>query len=380
MSPGRPIIVASSLGYDDDLLYWKPVLDELDETTAVLVLSAANSARRFRNGNVEIRPVRSFRLRLGRRTKGYERGALLPDVLQLWRAVRNEDPSTIVVSEFTPISVAAVAIAARFTAARIVLLVESDPTIDGKFPLSRLKKMLRRRVVARAGEIVTNNRSGARHLISLGAEPTTISVAPYVTSEAPAAADDQFDSGPESDGPLRVLVVGQVTERKGPVELIDALVVPVQQALPAMEVRWIGDGDLLDECRQRARSAKAPVRFVGHVPYQELAVEYRAADVVLVPTLRDYRALVGFEALHHGVPTIHSIYDGAAAEVTRPGVNGFLYDPYDPTTLHHALHALADPTTRRSFSEQAAAKSLEFTATECVATLRRALADPTARS
>jgi glycosyltransferase involved in cell wall biosynthesis len=47
------------------------------------------------------------------------------------------------------------------------------------------------------------------------------------------------------------------------------------------------------------------------------------------PSLGDYRALVGFEALSSGLAIIGSIFDGASPEVISNGENGFIIDPRD---------------------------------------------------
>ncbi len=50
-----------------------------------------------------------------------------------------------------------------------------------------------------------------------------------------------------------------------------------------------------------------------------------------MPTLDDYRALVGFEALSYGLPLLHSRYDGAAKELVVEGKNGYIIDPRHAT-------------------------------------------------
>jgi glycosyltransferase involved in cell wall biosynthesis len=75
---------------------------------------------------------------------------------------------------------------------------------------------------------------------------------------------------------------------------------------------------------------------------------YAAADVFVAPTLRDYRSLVGFEAIACGLPVIASVHDGAAAEVVVPGDNGFILDPRDTGALARALAWFIDRPEERA--------------------------------
>ena len=68
---------------------------------------------------------------------------------------------------------------------------------------------------------------------------------------------------------------------------------------------------------------------------------YAAADLVLLPSLQEPWGLVVNEAFLCGVPVLCSSRAGCAADMLRPGENGWVFDPTDEddfaNTLREAL-------------------------------------------
>ena len=110
-------------------------------------------------------------------------------------------------------------------------------------------------------------------------------------------------------GPGRVvLFVGKLTEKKGVTFLLQALA-----RLPEdCRLVIVGEGMLRSELESEAGrlGIRDRIRFVGAVPQRELADYYRAADLVVVPSVRDARGeaegmpVVILEALASGAPVI----------------------------------------------------------------------------
>lgn len=97
---------------------------------------------------------------------------------------------------------------------------------------------------------------------------------------------------------------------------------------------------------------------------------YAAADVLVAPSRRDYRSLVGFEALACGLPVIASVYDGAAEEVVEPGSNGFIVDPHDADALAASLAWFVDrPEARPQMAAASRRIARRFTVERVVANL-----------
>lgn len=117
--------------------------------------------------------------------------------------------------------------------------------------------------------------------------------------------------GPKSElvdaaGPV-VLFVGRLVEGKRPLEAIRALETMRARGCDAT-LYVAGEGPLESELRAaaRERGLSESVRFLGHVPYDEMPDVYRAADVLVLPSRDEGMPRTVLEALASGVPVVVS--------------------------------------------------------------------------
>ena len=198
-----------------------------------------------------------------------------------------------------------------------------------------LTRTLRRFASRRVDGFLTNNRGGERYLKEQLLVPAAkIKVRPYLVSEIQMEQDAgqslrDIPKDKTNANKVTFLYVGQLIERKGLLPLLEAIDLLPQKIRSQMEVWLVGDGNQHEKIQKRIleRGLSSVVRLMGRRPYEELARYYQAANVFVMPTLDDYRALVGFEAISMGLPMLHSVYDGAHFEVVDPGKNGQIYDP-----------------------------------------------------
>lgn len=133
--------------------------------------------------------------------------------------------------------------------------------------------------------------------------------------------------------------------------------------------------------RHRALAARlglaAQVRFLGGM--DDVRPVLRAADAFVLPTLYDPLPNAVLEALATGLPTVTSTGSGAA-ELIRPGENGFVVDALDVDGIARALQVLADPRGREARAAAARASvaplSLEALGAQLIALYRRLLESP----
>jgi glycosyltransferase involved in cell wall biosynthesis len=107
------------------------------------------------------------------------------------------------------------------------------------------------------------------------------------------------------DAPL-VLVIGRLTEIKGPDLLLDAFT-QIHASMPDHHLVFAGpDAGMRHALERRSHSAGlAPrVHFVGYVQGAEKTSAYRAADVVVVPSRQEAMSIVALEAGACGKPVI----------------------------------------------------------------------------
>ena len=78
------------------------------------------------------------------------------------------------------------------------------------------------------------------------------------------------------------------------------------------------------------------IRMSQTIPRSALAEQYRAADVLMFPTLCDGFGMVVTEAFAHGLPVITTKRAGAA-DVVRHGENGLIIPAGDASAIEEVL-------------------------------------------
>lgn len=125
-------------------------------------------------------------------------------------------------------------------------------------------------------------------------------------------------------GGLTYLFVGQMVERKGIEQLLDAWTAHIEKH-PDDNLIVIGKGILLDKMKEQYDSCSS-VHILGAVNYDLLYRYYALCDVFIMPTLEDNWCLVIPEAMACGKPVASSIYNGGHYELVQNGVNGYNFD------------------------------------------------------
>jgi glycosyltransferase involved in cell wall biosynthesis len=203
----------------------------------------------------------------------------------------------------------------------------------------RVRRGLRRALLARADVVFVPGQSGARYVRAMHARPERIVIAPfYSTIAAPPAP-----SAPSGDGELRLLYVGQLIERKGIVSFAQALG-RWGRRHPDRRValRLVGDGPQAADLAGLSLPGNVRVKLVGSLPYARMVEAYAEADVFVFPTLADVWGLVVNEAMTAGLPVLGSAYSQAVEELVEDGVNGWRFEPDRPATLDAALERVLE--------------------------------------
>ena len=201
--------------------------------------------------------------------------------------------------------------------------------------------------------------------------------------------------------PLRLLYVGRIAPDKGvhlltetvdrliregvdlqltligkpglmPYDLLSRLLGADQEALAAIRVfygrslrSWVKK-EILQQGRSygntlRARlspQAAGRVRFLGTVPLPALIRAYRAADLLVLPSIwQESYGLPVAEAMACGVPVLASA-SGGVPELIEDGVTGRLVPRLDARALRHALREMAaDPARLREMGGSARSRA-----------------------
>ncbi len=143
-------------------------------------------------------------------------------------------------------------------------------------------------------------------------------------------------------GPLRLLFVGNLIQRKGLHDLLAALSGVWGEW--RLSVAGSATADPRYARRVRAYAAKqlpgGRVRWLGSLSDAALAGEMAAAHVLAVPSQYEGFGIVYLEGMGFGLPALATTA-GAAGEIVSAGQNGFLVAPGDVAALAGRIETLA---------------------------------------
>lgn len=208
------------------------------------------------------------------------------------------------------------------------------------------------------GHVIVTSRITQRALTADGVDPARVSIVEPGVCTTPGAR------GPRSaDGSIQLLCVATVQEGKGHGLLVDALAPLVH--LP-WHLRCVGSlsrspttvQGLTEQLRRRRLLDR--VTLVGELPHAALGELYLAADLFVLPTLRESFCMAVAESLAHGLPVI-STRTGAISELVG-ATAGLLIEPGDRDALRVALErTLTDGALRSSLRAGALAAGARLT-------------------
>lgn len=138
---------------------------------------------------------------------------------------------------------------------------------------------------------------------------------------------------------------------KNHLQLVEAIAMLRRRGIRARAL-MIGDGPLRGAVEERARrlGVAGDVTITGF--QQEVRPFVAACDVVALTSFTEAFSLAAIEAMALAKPVVHSEV-GGAAEMIRPGRNGFLYPVGDAPALVDRLAMLSDPAARARMGARA---------------------------
>jgi glycogen(starch) synthase len=215
----------------------------------------------------------------------------------------------------------------------------------------RLNSLIEGRVMKRVERIVVGSEFAKRQASeALGVPAEKLSVAYY-------GVEKRFAPGPKPealvrklglDGQIVALFVGALEARKNLGFLLDVWAEVVRER-PDVQLIVAGSGPHLARLQRQARrfGLERHVLFTGHLPETEKIDYYRAADLLVFPSLMEGFGLVVVEAMSCGLPAIIS-NRGSLPELLCDGEGGFVCDPSARGAFVRSVLRLAsEPDLRR---------------------------------
>jgi glycosyltransferase involved in cell wall biosynthesis len=243
----------------------------------------------------------------------------------------------------------------------VISLHGSDVYVAETFAPARVAA---RTALSRAGAITACSDDLGRRVIALGADPARVDVVPYgvdIDRFAPSKSrrtECRQRLGISEAAPL-ILAVGRLVKKKGFEYLIDAMPAITAAERPVLAIG--GEGDLATELRARAeRSSPAgSIRFLGNLSQDEVAHYLAAADVAVVPAIRDDAGNIDglpnvvMEALASATPLVTTAAGGIGAVVAHQRTALVVPERNAAALAEGISRLLADPSLRTAIGSSA---------------------------
>ncbi len=180
----------------------------------------------------------------------------------------------------------------------VAVVLASERTEQAR---GRVRTVVRTGLLRTLDTVTYNGPSCRRYLVSMGVDPAKLSPWDY-------AADPRKPyAGPLADvcrghNELRVLTVGQLSERKGVDRALQQLC-DYAQRYPERHISWtlVGNGPLKSMLQDATCPQNLILSLAGHCEPEQLQQHYCHHDAMLFPTLGDEWGLVVDESMMSGV-------------------------------------------------------------------------------
>jgi glycosyltransferase involved in cell wall biosynthesis len=173
----------------------------------------------------------------------------------------------------------------------------------------------------------------------------------YWTAPAPEARRGLRAALGIADEDFVVGLSAVLRPEKNPVQLVEAIAMLRRRGIPARAL-MIGDGPLRADVEARAQGLGLAKDVLISGFQQDVRPFLAACDAAVLTSFTEAFSLAAIEAMALGLPVVHSEV-GGAAEMIRPGRNGFLFPAGDTAALADRLSKLAVRSTRERMGARA---------------------------
>jgi glycosyltransferase involved in cell wall biosynthesis len=197
------------------------------------------------------------------------------------------------------------------------------------------------KVLEAAAAVTVMNEDMRARAIELGADPAVTRVMPMGARLATLGHDVVTEPVPSAQGgPLRLLAVGRLVEKKG----FDILLRALRDVSFPFELEIVGDGPEREHLE--ALAGDMPVAFAGQLGREDLAQRYLGSDIAVFPSRRarsgdqDGLPVAMLEAMGAGTAIVATDLPGLN-EALQADVSGLIVPEGDELALTRSLDRLA---------------------------------------
>jgi len=253
------------------------------------------------------------------------------DLLFSWRAVASRRPDLVVVSTGDPGRMSV----ALYFPVPVLYILHSTPEYGFRL-LPRWYMGLGARL---GNRVMTVSQAAAEEVCqTMGVPRSRISVV-HNSCRSP----ERLQGEP---GPLVILTAGHLVAYKDPWTWLE-VARTVLQGCPSATFVWLGDGELLQELRARARELCLEDRILFPGYHADPTAWFVRARIYLQPSLRESHGIAVLEAMSHGLPCVVAAAGGLPESVLN-NETGYVCAPRDVAGFTDRILALLRDTALRS--------------------------------
>jgi glycosyltransferase involved in cell wall biosynthesis len=261
---------------------------------------------------------------------------------RLEEALSAFDPQVVVVSEFGPATLRALAWCRRRRRALVIL---TEVTTEVQESLPPPQRALQRFLARAADGLIAVSSAAAERLLELHVDPQRLSVSLQSVDE------DAFDAAfqtrrPLHENPVEILAVARLVPDKNLRSLIEgfaaAKLTPEEASLTI-----VGSGPLEAQLAQLACDLALPVVLHPALPPDQLPALYARASAFALPSSFEPFGVALREAVISGLPLLCSTEVGAAKDLALEHENALMFAPSDVDGIARSLRLIVrDPQLR----------------------------------
>lgn len=240
-------------------------------------------------------------------------------------------PDVVVSGEFGAAALQAALYRAVWPRSRFVLCAADTPRKSG----------LRGRLVLDRADAVLAEGGAVAHAIEqlAGSTRRVFAVAMLLDLE-PFLECRQARPAPSAH---RMVYAGDLSPQSGAADLLAGVAACAeQQPGRAMEIWWVGDGDLAGVLAAQPLPANLSQRFLGGLDGRGLARAFGQCGLLVAPSPADSKQAHVAQGLAAGLPVLGSTRSRTVRQLVREGVNGWLFDPLRPADVAQAVTRALD--------------------------------------
>lgn len=247
---------------------------------------------------------------------------------------------------------------------RIPIFYRSESNLQSTRP-NILKNMFVRILVKISKALLFIGNENKKYYKYFGAPESKLFFTPYAVDNY--FFDEQYGKIDERDQKFRnelniedktivILFSGKLIKRKNPILLLDAFNEVTRNDVSSdFCLIFVGDGEESPTLRKRIKDLKLEktVKLVGFINQSEIRKYYSIADLLVLPSSLETYGLVINEAMNASTAIIASDKVGAASDLVRDEVNGFVFQSENLGSLIQVLKkALSSKEKLRKMGKQ----------------------------